>query len=93
MTMDCPKCGSPVCTHVEREKGLSLKATFADAVLESKRLLDEAVKDLEVQCPKHLYKELDNEEMAALVQAKAHLAQGYARLAQALQHGAPGERF
>lgn len=76
-----------------KPEGVSLKATFADAVLASKRWLDEAAEDLVQAYPSSVYDELSLDEMTDLVGNKIALAEGYAHLAQALQHGAPGERL
>jgi hypothetical protein len=69
------------------EEGLSLQAAFADAVLASKACLDEATSIVKEAEP-------DSAEGLRIVATlNIQLGTGYAQLAQALQHGAPGQRL
>jgi len=71
-------------------EGLSLQAVFADAVLASKKALDAGHAVLATQFLKEAKNLPEIRQLASLYVAEGT---GYAMLAQALQHGAPGQRF
>jgi hypothetical protein len=78
------------------EEGLSLQAVFADAVLKSKEYLDESEAHYHIAINysgDELLKPKKIELYLRHAEVTAGMAQAYARLAQAVQHGAPGQRF
>lgn len=73
--------------HQIPDGALSLNATFAEAILASKACFDAAASVIKEAEP-------DSAEGLHIVTTlNIHLGTGYAMLAQALQHGAPGQRF
>lgn len=66
---------------------LSLNATFAEAILASKRHLDVCAAIVEDAQPE------GGQGLRIVAEMRVRLGTGYAMLAQALQHGAPGQRF
>lgn len=74
----------------EPDEGLSLQALFADAVLASKKALDAGHALLSTQFEQGADHLPEIRQLASLYTAEGV---GYAILAQALQHGAPGQRF